>query len=52
MSGKRTKVSKRVFNRQANKCYTKGTNDILDSQYGCNLWGRIKIAVSIIFKIK
>jgi len=50
MSGKSTKLNKRIIKRQAGKYYRKGMNQMFEIAYGCNLWGRIKIACDIIFK--
>ena len=52
MSGKSTKLNKRIVKRQSGKYYKKGMMQMFEVAYGCNLWGRIKIASSIIFKIK
>ena len=51
MSGKSVKLNKRIMQRQAGKFYKKGMMQMVETAYGCNLWDRLKIAISIIFKL-
>ncbi|MDD5363606.1 MAG: hypothetical protein PHN88_15900 [Ignavibacteria bacterium] len=51
MSGKNAKINKRIAKKHAMRFYKDGMNKVLEIMYGCNFWGRLKIACSILFKI-
>jgi hypothetical protein len=50
MSGKQAKLNRKIVKKASAKIYNKGVNDLMKIMYDCNLWGRVKIAFSIIFK--
>jgi hypothetical protein len=50
MSGKNIKLNKRIAKRYSTQFYKDGMNSVLNIMYGCNFWGRFKIALSILFK--